>query len=104
MEQCSTENILNTTEIIIQLHTPFLTIKKELWSDVLSLSYDKISRTFVVMQRKFCCVDATNTIELAKRVDPDVKHILTYSGVALDTCYHCKDDNTGWACVSRKMN
>lgn len=68
-------------------------------SDVKKLEYDKEERVLTIYQRDLCCTDKTGAIELATKIDPNVKIINTYSGEKRDITYYLNKETGKWECI-----
>lgn len=71
-------------------------------TDIKKLEYNKEERVLTIYQRDLCCTDKTGAIKLAKKIDPDVKVINTYSGEMRDITYFLHDETNKWESIDFK--
>ena len=66
---------------------------EELWCVLLRAEFDLVAHVANLHLYDGDCVDARGAINFAKRVDPKVRQIITFSGDNLDTVYDRKGDD-----------
>lgn len=71
-------------------------VDKLVISDVKGLTYDPNEKVLTIHQRELCCTDMFGAIKLAKKIDPQVKKIVTLSGSEPDIDYYLNPDLQSW--------
>ena len=63
---------------------------------LIGVTYDFTDRTGCAWFPKSHCCDMLGCIKWFKRIDKDIRCILTFSGEYLDTCYYLSKDSGEW--------
>lgn len=71
-------------------------VNKVVQSDVKDMTYDPLDKVLTIHQRDLCCTDMHGAIRLAKKIDPEVKKIVTYSGQKPDIDYFLDEETKTW--------